>query len=341
MRLAMRRRALDLLVCPRDHHALELAAPAEPGAEIMEGTLRCVGCEARYPITGGVPRLLPDPERIPDPARATVERFGAQWDRFDALGEHYEAQLLGWIRPNRPEDFAGRVVLEGGCGKGRHSALVARWGAKDVIAVDLGDAVDVAFRNTQGLDNVHVVQADLFHLPLRPASVDVAFSIGVLHHTPDPEGCFRELRATVRPGGKVIAWVYGRENNGWIVHGIDPLRTRLTSRLPSDAVYQLSKLPAALLVALGRGIYAPLGQGRLKALGDRLFYADYIRQLSSFPFSEVHTIVHDHLTPTIAHYIPGPEFRAWFERVGLEDVVVEWHNQNSWRGTGTVPEPTP
>lgn len=333
----MRRRLVQFLVCPRDHGRLELESTRLDGDEVLEGTLGCVSCGDRYPVSGGVPRLLPEAERLSEAARSTVDRFGEQWDRFDFLGPHYEEQFLGWIRPNPPSTFEDKLVLEGGCGKGRHSALVAKWGAREVLAVDLGSSVDVAYRNCRDLPNVHVIQADLHHLPIPPRSVEVAFSVGVLHHTPDPEACFVELQRAVAPGGKVIAWVYGRENNGWIVYGVNPVRERLTSKLPFRAVYELAKVPAALIVGVGRGVYHPLAKGPLSPIGRRLFYGDYIRQISSFPFEEVHSIVHDHLTPPIAHYIEGPIFRRWFEAAGLRDVTVEWHNQNSWRGTGTVP----
>lgn len=282
--------------------------------------------------------MLPPEDQVSSEQRRTVDRFGEQWDHFDFITPHYEEQFLGWIRPNAPETFEDKLVLEGGCGKGRHSAIVAKWGARDVLAVDLGSSVDVAFRNTRHLPNVHVIQADLFHLPVEPRSVDVAFSVGVLHHTPAPEACLGELQRTVRAGGRVIAWVYGRENNGWIVHGVNPLRQKLTSKLPFKAVYELAKVPAALLLGVGRGVYEPLSKGPLEPVGRSLFYGDYIRQISAFPFEEVHSIVYDHLTPPIAHYIEGPEFQRWFERLGLESIQIEWHNQNSWRGTALVPE---
>ncbi len=335
----MRRRLLDLVVCPRSGAPLDLEVHQQDGDEILEGRLVARGAGHAYPVRGGIPRLLPDPSAVEPAAQETVDRFGAQWNRFDFLGPHYEAQFRGWVRPNGPEAFADRIVLEGGCGKGRHSAIVAGWGAKDVLAVDLGAAVEAAYRNTRDLPNVHVVQADLFHLPVSPGSVDVGFSVGVLHHTPEPERCFGCLASAVRPGGKVIAWVYGRENNGWLVHGVNPVRERVTSKLPSRVVEQLAKVPAAVLLLAGRGIYRPLSRGPLAPLGARLFYRDYLLQLSEFPFEEIHTIVHDHLTPPIAHYIEGPSFRGWFEAARLEDVRVEWHNQNSWRGTGTVPAP--
>jgi uncharacterized protein YbaR (Trm112 family)/protein-L-isoaspartate O-methyltransferase len=333
----MRRRLLDLVVCPACGATLLLSARVVDGDEIGEGTLACTGCERRYPIEGGIPRLLPDSSKVPERARRTADRFGDQWNEFDFIGDHYEEQFLGWIAPNRPESFAGKVVLEGGCGKGRHSALVSAWGAKDVIAIDLGSAVEAAYRNTRRYPNVHVVQADLFHLPVAKRSVDVAFSVGVLHHTPEPETCFKELAKTVKPGGRVVAWVYGRENNAWIIHGVNPLREAITSRLPHRWVYHLSKIPAAMLIAVGRGIYRPLSSEAFGNLGKNLYYQAYINHVTRFPWHEVHSIVHDHLTPPIAHYIPGEDFTAWFEHAGLEDVQIGWHNENSWRGTGIVP----
>src|SRR5207247_1677966 len=133
--------------------------------------------------------------------------------------------------------------------------------------------------------------ADIYRLPLR-SSFDYAFSVGVLHHLPDPRGGFEELVRHVRPGGAVSAWVYGRENNGWIVHLINPLRRHFTSKLPMRALYFSSYVPTAVLYALLKMIYAPLGGSRFAR---HLFYADYLSYIARFPFREIHNIVFDHL----------------------------------------------
>lgn len=334
----MRRRLLELIACPRCGGApFALEAREEEDEEVMEGSLECPACRTRYEIRRGVPRLMPEAEHVPDEAQRTVDRFGQEWNDFDFLSHHYEAQFLAWIHPVKPADFKDKVVLEGGCGKGRHSALAAAFGAKDVIAVDLSSAVEAAFRNTHNMPNVHVVQADLFHLPVPKASVDLAFSVGVLHHTHEPKRSFEELASRVKPGGRVVAWVYGYENNEWIVRLVDPVRRTVTSRLPHGVVYQASKLPAAVLWAAARGLYRPLSKGRLRPLGDRLFYKTYVNAIADFPFDEIHSIVHDHLTPPLAEYLKREDFEAWFTDLGLRDVVISWHNENSWRGTAVVP----
>ena len=34
-------------------------------------------------------------------------------------------------------------------------------------------------------------------------------------------------------------------------------------------------------------------------MGEKLFYQKYVNVISQFPFHEVHSIVHDHLTPPL------------------------------------------
>lgn len=338
MAYGMQPRCVELCVCPDCAGPLGLVeVRASDGDEIMDGALGCAHCSRRYPITRGVPRLMPATGGVSADAQETVDRFGWQWNEFDFLADRYEAQFLGWIAPRTPADFRGRRVFEGGCGKGRHSALMADWGASDVIALDLGSAVDAAFRNTRDRKNVHVVQGDLFHPPVPKASVDVALSVGVVHHTPDPAGCFDGLVELLRPGGLVVVWVYGRENNEWIVRFVNPVREGVTSKLPHRLIYQLAKLPAAMIVGVGRGVYRPIASHGPSWLQKRLFYRPYIEQISSFPFEEVHSIVHDHLTPPIAHYLPRTEVASWVERHGLEAATIGWHNENSWRVSGRKP----
>ncbi len=56
----MKRLMLDILACPIDkHHPLELFE-LQAGDEVEEGALYCQKCGRYYPITGGIPVMLPD-----------------------------------------------------------------------------------------------------------------------------------------------------------------------------------------------------------------------------------------------------------------------------------------
>jgi SAM-dependent methyltransferase len=322
----MKESLLQYLVCPFCGAELSLNNTEHDGLEIVSGELRCAACQSTFLIRSGIPRFAaPDRDEA---QRATAENFGAQWLVFDQVQEHHEEQFLDWIAPVTRDFVHDKVVLEGGCGKGRHTRLIGLWGARDVIGIDLSVAVEAAYRNTKDLPNVHIIQADIYQLPLKQR-FDYAFSVGVLHHLPDPRGGFDSLVRYTKPGGTISAWVYGRENNGWIVRMVNPLREHFTSKLPTRLLYFVSYIPTVILYAALKLIYAPLAQTGLRRF---LFYADYLCYIAPFPFVEIHSIVHDHLTAPVAFYIRREEFARWFDVSAIEGAEIHWHNRNSWRG---------
>jgi SAM-dependent methyltransferase len=317
--------AVPLLACPACRAALTLQ-PGERASDghIMTGALRCAACRRDYPIAGGIPRLVAG---APPESEETAARFGEQWKRFDHMSEYQEDWLKAWLAPVGPADFEGKVVLEGGCGKGRHTITAAGWGPRALIALDLGSAVEVAFAHTRHLPNAHVVQGDIFHPPVGKV-FDLAFSVGVLHHLPDPRAGFDALVDRLHPGGRIAIWVYGRENNEWIVRFVNPVREKITARLPHRLLFWLSLAPTGALAAA-----LPLYRS---PLASKLPYHAYLEKLASVPLREVHNIVYDQLVTPIAFYLPEDEVRSWFTRLKLKDVQLAWHNENSWRGTATV-----
>ncbi len=326
---------LKYLICPECARDLRARADEVDGQEILSGELACTHCQRAFKIVRGVPRFA-DLADIEAEKQATADKFGWSWQEFTQDDEKYDQEFLGWIAPVRPEFFKDKVVLEGGCGKGRHTRRVAGWGARDIIAVDLSAAVEVAFESTRSLENAHIIQADIYQLPLRP-EFDYAFSVGVLHHLPDPRAGFRALVAKVKPGGHASAWVYGAENNQWIVRFVNPLREYVTSRMPSRLLFHLAKVPTAIMYAASKLVYGPLNRSAGgRRIASRLFYNDYLEFVSGFSWREQHNIVFDHLVAPTAFYISGDEFEDWWRDVHASDVVIGWRNKNSWRGFGRV-----
>ncbi|MEO5510490.1 MAG: methyltransferase domain-containing protein [Longimicrobiales bacterium] len=329
----MKRSLLPLLACPECGGDLTLHAGHSHIAEIMEGSLACAACTKSYPIVRGVPRFAQEQTEVQE---QTAAAFGYEWTRYSELAARYRLQFLDWLRPVEPAFFAGKNVLEGGCGKGRHTALAADFRASAVVAIDLSEAVDAAYENTKHLPNAHIVQGDLNRPPVKQA-FDYAFSIGVLHHLPDPERGFRALVSKLKPGGAISAWVYGREGNGWIVRIVTPVRERVTSHLPHRLLDAMSGALTVPLFAATKLLYRPT---RNNVVGKVLPYGPYLSYIADFPFREQRSIVFDHLVAPVAFYLTRADFAAWFSRAGLEQVTIEHHNANSWRGFARVPGET-
>jgi SAM-dependent methyltransferase len=330
----MKEKLLELLACPICGGDLLLVhVGTREEREIIEGLLSCQKCEREYKILRGVPRFA-DLSKIEQDKFETAENFGWQWTHFTQADERYKEQFLGWIQPIEPEFFAGKIVLEGGCGKGRHTSLAANWGAKEVVGIDLSAAVESAFQATRNLPNVHIVQADIYKLPFKRA-FDYAFSVGVLHHTPDPKKAFISMTGKVKKGGHISAWVYGAENNEWITNYVNPIRTGFTSKMNQPMLYQLSKLPTLGVYLASKLIYRPLNKGA-KSLAGKLFYNEYLNHLGTFGWREQHNIVFDHLVAPTAFYISKEEFENWWKEIHAENVKIIWHNRNSWCGFGEI-----
>jgi SAM-dependent methyltransferase len=105
--------------------------------------------------------------------------------------------------------FAGRDVLEVGCGIGVHAAAFAEAGA-NVTACDLTEVGVSLAREQLRLADVPgtVLVADAEHLPFPDSSFDLVWSWGVIHHTPDPARAVGEIRRVLRPGGEARVMLY-------------------------------------------------------------------------------------------------------------------------------------
>jgi SAM-dependent methyltransferase len=195
-----------------------------------------------------------------------------------------------------------------------------RYGATSGIAIDLDERSLAAARELlSGFPQVEVLERSAYEIGLE-AEVDIAFSIGVIHHLARPELALREMTRAVKPGGRVLIWVYGYENNEWIVRYADPLRKALFSRLPIGSVHALSALPAgALWLALRLG----------------LSQIEYLRLLRSFGFGHLRSIVFDQMLPKTAHYWPRDTVQSLMAGSGLTDVRLKWVNEISWSAIGT------
>lgn len=70
--------------------------------------------------------------------------------------------------------------------------------------------------------------------------------MGVLHHIHNPKTTVQAVFNNLKPGGKFVVWLYGREGNELYLALAEPLRA-ITTRIPHSI---LSFLCWALLVPL-------------------------------------------------------------------------------------------
>jgi SAM-dependent methyltransferase len=265
--------------------------------------------------------------------RETARSFGYEWQAFSEMLPDYEYNFRWYFERFEPDQFKDARVLDAGCGTGRHTFHMARSGAREVIAMDLSQAIEVAAHNNRENPNTHFIQADIYHPPFRPGSFDFVYSLGVLHHLPDPERGFRALLPLVRAGGFVNIYVYWNLEGepAWrrAALGVVTQVRRVTTRLPHPLLQKLS-----WLVAVGFEVAFVLPSRALekipatRKLADRVPLGHYRK----YSFRVLYTDQFDRFSTPIENRYGRAEIAAWLERAGLEEVVIL--GGAGWRASG-------
>jgi SAM-dependent methyltransferase len=352
-------RLLELMQCPwcGDRFTVE---PFEGSLDtkVVSGLLRS-GCGRVFPIVRGIPRVLPDAfqlhrdfvaqyrDRLPanaaagdaaadaspnaDAIRRTRDSFGYQWTVFSEMATDFRRNFLNYIAPVEEAFFPGKLGMDLGCGFGRHIYNAAKFGA-EMVGVDISDAIESTRVNTEGLPNVHLVQANVYQLPFKPGVFDFAYSIGVLHHLPEPEQAFQCVVQVVRPRGSVFVWVYSNSRR-LVNFALESVRA-VTTRSPKPVQQALSFIGAAIdwtgfimpyrilsRMPIVGGVVRRHGLPRLKVYGE-------------YPFQVVYADWFDRLAAPIRFYYDGDAMRGWLDRAHLQHTAISPTGLFGWRAYG-------
>ena len=331
----MKRRLMEFLTCPRcqGEFELEVFEASTEGAteEIEEGLLRS-SCGTWYPIVQGIPVILPNAldiygefaqkhagrlpqwefsddevRRFEKEKKKTQDSFGFEWTVYSSVRDERDRgyALEGGLTP---EFFKDKLVLDAGCGYGRHSRVVHEFGA-EVVGIDLSVAVLNARRITSDLPNAHIVQADLFDPPFRKGSFDIVFSWGVLHHTPDPRRAFEGLTEFIRAGGDISVKIYRRKPTSAAC--LESAIRAFTLKMPLKLLYDLSYMAVPV-----NWFYWKIGR---MIPGLREAILGVVKVDRNWRIAHIDTF--DWYHPQYQFHFPMEEVESWFRECGLVDIV--------------------
>ncbi|HKO39516.1 MAG TPA: methyltransferase domain-containing protein [Solirubrobacterales bacterium] len=134
-----------------------------------------------------------------------------EWDAetYDAVSDpqfEWGMEVL-----ERLELRGDEVAVDAGCGSGRVTAeLAERLPGGRIVAVDGSEAMVEKAKERLG-DRADYLVSDLVELEL-PEPCDLVFSTATFHWIQDHDRLFRQLRAALKPGGRLVAQCGGQGN---------------------------------------------------------------------------------------------------------------------------------
>jgi SAM-dependent methyltransferase len=246
----------------------------------------------------------------------TKSAYALQWNRFRIVRPEEDRATFRNRTGLGPDELGGAIVLDAGCGMGRYLRVAAEGGPRRLVGLDLSGAVFAAREMTRGMEHVSVVQGDLLRPPFAPGTFDHVYSLGVLDHTPDPRGAFLALAGLLKPGGRIVVWVYPRERPA--LERVMDAQRAVSTRLPLPVLLALSRLTAPL-GGLKRRMMA--SKSRLVARAGVVLNVLTIG-VSMHPDPEVRVCdTLDWYAPRYLSRHTPEEVRGWFAAAGLVDVV--------------------
>lgn len=260
----------------------------------------------------------------------TINDFGEQWLRYrDNEGFYGSLELFSDILSPflKPDEIKDCKVAEIGSGTGRIANMLLQIGAEHVIAIEPSDAFDVLCRNIKQPEKVTCLKITGDQLPSY-GNLDYIFSIGVLHHIPDPKPVVEAAFKALRPGGHFLVWLYGKEGNALYLTLLKPLRI-LTKHLPHFVLASLVEImywPLVFYIKFCRILPLPL----------RGYILSVLQRMSP---EKRRLIIYDQLNPSYAKYYTRLEAEKLLTGRGFRNVLVHHRHSYSWTVIGTKPHP--
>lgn len=310
--------------------------------EIITGVLLNEKEKFYYPIYQGVPRLLTydcgvfdDFKKVyssriekelngystptltpPLGENSVIRSFSKEWLNYDWDPEKYWRmnstvmyEAMRFMLDLENKSIINKSVLEIGIGIGGLANSFATQENCELVGVDLGYAVDGAYKNFNNNLFFHIVQASAFRLPFNEYIFDYVYSHGVLHHSSDPKQCFTNVSKLTKLNGFLYVWLYSdtSENRNLLrrlIMVMEKVLRPIIWPLPS-VIQNIVLFPLSILYIIH--------QNYILVRKD----SDMVK----FSWREAYHAARDRFTPKYAFRYSEKELSDWFISAGYSNLL--------------------
>ena len=195
--------------------------------------------------------------------QGVIDGFGHEWAAFDyaetETAEALDAQFAAYCAPLDLGDFNPTTSVAGdfGAGSGRWSSRLAPYFSLVYALEPSNGASQVLRRKFTGDPKIVVLQETVGANSIPAASLNLAMSLGVLHHIPDTALAIKDVSRSIKPGGVFLCYLYYNLENKPTYYKVIFKGVNVMRRVISASPQKVRRLSATVIAAI---VYWPLAR---------------------------------------------------------------------------------
>ena len=251
----------------------------------------------------------------------TIDDFGKQFKYHSKIDDYWGSlkMLKDIVNPFDLNLVKNKIICEMGIGSGRILKNLIKLSPKKIYAVEPSEAIEIAKKNNE-YSEVEILFKKISGKMINfKNEIDYIFSIGVIHHIPDAEIVCKKVYESLKPKGKFVIWLYGKEGNELYLFIFNHLR-KITRFMPDKFLNLFS-----FFLNLFLSIY--------------IFFCKYlnlplknymINVLKKCTFEKRKYIIFDQLNPSYSKYYTKQDVETLLTKSGFKKIEIFSRHQYSW-----------
>jgi SAM-dependent methyltransferase len=192
-----------------------------------------------------------------------VNHFGKEWAKYNYLdgiaSEALDNQFEAYVQPIDLLKFdkQSSIAADFGAGSGRWTERLEPFFRKIYAVEPSPSAVNVMIEKFALVPKIEVLNEDVEENSIPEKSLDLAISLGVLHHIPDTSKAILDISQKIKHGGTFLCYLYYKVEN-------KPIHYRVLFQIVNLFRFLISRLPHPIRMMLAKVIalfvYLPLAR---------------------------------------------------------------------------------
>ena len=258
---------------------------------------------------------------ISNKEKDSISDFGKQFKYHNNIDDYWGSQeiLNDIVNPFDLSLIKNKIICEMGVGSGRILKNLIKLSPKKIYAIEPSEAIEIAKKNNEYAEVEILFKKISGQMINFKNEIDYIFSIGVIHHIPDAEIVCKKIYESLKPKGKFVIWLYGKEGNELYLFIFNNLR-KITKFMPDKFLNLFS-----IFLNFFLSIY--------------IFFCKYlnlplknymINVLKKCSFEKRKYIIFDQLNPSYSKYYTKQDVETLLTKSGFKKFEIFNRHQYSW-----------